>query len=194
MNPNERTPDTSTSPTATPGASTAGTPQQPGASGEQSTSQRSSLGQMASGARDAIAHEAATLTDEAARTAAEQAERAKGAATSHLEGFAGALRAASDELSRNKTGPAAELVSHAASGLETLSRSIDGKSSGEMLDAVRRFGRENPLGFVAGSILAGFALGRVASTATSGSSRSSSAHDTSSASRNFADRTQEDPS
>jgi len=104
------------------------------------------------------------------------------------------LRAASDELSRNRTGPAAELVSHAASGLETLSRSIDGKASGEMLDAVRRFGRVNPLGSVAGSILARYALGRVGSAATCGRSRSSSAHDTSSASRNFADRTQEDPS
>lgn len=160
MNTNERT-------TGAPA------PGDPGQFGDRLSSERQSFGDAASSANEAISREAGSLKDEASKAASAQADKAKDAATSHLQGFAGALRAASDELSRNNTGPAAELVSHAASGLETLSRSIDGKSSGEMLDAVRRFGRENPLGFIAGSILAGFAVGRIASTATSSSGSSS---------------------
>src|SRR5690606_25560123 len=114
--------------------------------------------------------EAGKLASEAERAAFDQADKAKAATSSHIHDFAGALKAASDELAKNQAGPAAELISHAASGLETLSRSIDGKSSGEMLDTVRRFGRDNPLGFIAGSLLAGFALGRVASTVATGQS------------------------
>lgn len=119
-------------------------------------------------AGQSISREAGKLASEAERAAFDQAEKAKVATSSHIHGFAGALKAASDELAKNQAGPAAEIISHAASGLETLSRSIDGKSSGKMLDAVRRFGRDNPLGFIAGSVLAGFALGRVASTVSTG--------------------------
>lgn len=125
-----------------------------------------SLSDQAAEAVDGVTREARSVAAEAGQAAEAQAEKVKAAAASHLEAFADAMRSASDELGKKQGGPAAELVSHAASGLETLSRSIDGRSTSEMVDAVRRFGRENPLGFVAGSILAGFALGRFASVAT----------------------------
>ena len=54
------------------------------------------------------------------------------------------------------------MVSHAASGLESMSRSIQGRSTGDIVGSVRRFGRENPMAFFAGSVLAGLALGRLA--------------------------------
>lgn len=139
---------------------------EPAPAREPSPSDNKPFASTLSDAGQSISREAGKLASEAERAAFDQADKAKTATSSHLHGFAGALNAASDELSKNQAGPAAELISHAASGLETLSRSIDGKSSGEMLEAVRRFGRDNPLGFIAGSVLAGFALGRVASTVT----------------------------
>lgn len=137
----------------------------------------SSISGAVSSANSAIRDEAGKLAGEAQKTAVSKMDEAKEAANSHLGSFAEALRAASGELEKNHTGPAAELVSHAASGLETLSRSIDGKSSGDMLNAVRQFGRDNPLGFIAGSILAGFALGRVAATASSSPSTGGNTHE-----------------
>lgn len=127
--------------------------------------ERQTLSQAASEAADTVKKEAKTLGSEARHAAEDQAEKVKEAAASNLDSFADALRAASDELSRSQPGPAAEMVSHAASGLETLTRSLHRKSTGEMVDAVRQFGRENPLGFLAGSVLAGLALGRFASVA-----------------------------
>lgn len=119
-----------------------------------------------SDASDAVRQEAKQVGAQAQEMAGEQAEKVKEAAASHLDVFADALRAASDELGKNQSGPAADMVSSAASGLEGLTRSLHGQSTGEMIDTVRRFGRENPVGFLAGSVLAGLALGRFASVAT----------------------------
>jgi hypothetical protein len=43
-----------------------------------------------------------------------------------------------------------------------------------MIDCVREFGRQNPVGFLAGSMLAGFALARLAGSATPQSADGSS--------------------
>jgi hypothetical protein len=116
----------------------------------------------ASDAAEAVKKEAGAVGEEVRHFAEDQADKVKDATASHMDVFADALKAASDELEKNHVGPAAELVTHAASGLENLSRSLHGKSTGAMLDTVRQFGRENPLGFLAGSLLAGFALSRFA--------------------------------
>jgi len=123
-----------------------------------------------SNASDAIKAEAEEVGEQAKRLAGEQAEKVKEATASHLDIFADALRAASNELGKNQGGPAAEMVSNAAAGLEGLTRSLQGQSTGQMIETVRRFGRENPVGFLAGSVLAGLALGRFAAVATTGSS------------------------
>lgn len=106
--------------------------------------------------------EAEAVGEEVRHFAEEQAEKVKDATADHMDVFADALSAASAELRKGHSGPAAEMVTHAASGLETLSRSLHGKSTTELLDSVRQFGRQNPVGFVAGSLLAGFALSRFA--------------------------------
>lgn len=129
--------------------------------------ERDAARSVASDARRTLNDEASVLGDEAKEAAADQAEKAKEAATSHLDGFADALRAASDELGRNQGGPAAEMVANAASGLEGLARSLHGKSTGEMVESIRQFGRANPIAFLAGSALAGLALGRFATAAPS---------------------------
>jgi hypothetical protein len=97
--------------------------------------------------------------------ATEKAEELQGAAASHLRVFADAVRVAGDELARRETGPVSDLVRQAATGLEQISATMDGKSSAEMIEGVREFGRQNPIGFVAGSLLAGFALARFAGSA-----------------------------
>lgn len=130
---------------------------------------RSEADTAASAARnaaDSAYEEAKAIGEEAAHFAEDQADKLKDATAAHMEVFADALNAASAELGKQQSGPAAELVTHAASGLETLSRSLHGKSTAELLDSVRAFGRQNPVGFVAGSLLAGFALSRFAVAAS----------------------------
>lgn len=148
-----------------------GSPPQPASDGGSGLGDRLKVEQAEaqskfSDASDAVRQEAKKVGAQAQEMAGEQAEKVKEAAASHLDVFADALRAASDELGRNQSGPAAEMVSSAASGLEGLTRSLHGQSTGEMIETVRRFGRENPVGFLAGSVLAGVALGRFASVAT----------------------------
>ena len=126
------------------------------------------ISEAATEASQSALREAKTLGSEAQQVAEEQADKVKDSAASHMDAFADALRAASDQLSRNQSGPASEMVAHAASGLESLSRCLHGKSTGEMIDTVRQFGRSNPIGFLAGSVLAGLALGRFAAAGSSG--------------------------
>jgi hypothetical protein len=118
-------------------------------------------------AADTIKDEATSIGGKARALAEDKAESVKGDAASHMHGFADALKSASETLKEKQAGPASEMVSHAASGLEQLSRSLEGKSTGAMVESVRRFGRENPIGFLAGSMLAGFALVRFATAAPS---------------------------
>ncbi len=135
--------------------------------------EKQSMSGAVSNASESVTAEAKSLGRQAQHAAEGQADKLKEATASHLDGFADALRAASDELSHNQTGPAAEMVASAASGLEGLSRSLHGKKTGEMVDTIRQFGRENPMAFLAGSVLAGFALGRFAAVGTQQTSSSS---------------------
>jgi len=100
--------------------------------------------------------------DQAVEAARGQADAAKDEAAAGLAAFSDALKAARSELSDRKLGFAGDMLTQAADGLESFSRALEGRSSAEMLEAVRDFGRRNPMGFIAGSVLAGFALGRVA--------------------------------
>lgn len=104
---------------------------------------------VASAARERVEEQANTLKDEG---------------VDGLRAFSQAVRRAGDELGRSQQpGPVAELVRQAAAGLEDVSESLAGQSTGDMIETLRTFGRRNPAAFVAGSVLAGFALGRFAS-------------------------------
>jgi hypothetical protein len=126
----------------------------------------SSAQSEATSAADTAKREAREFGKHVQHVAEDQADKVKEATESHLDGFADALRAASDELSKNQSGPAAEFIANAASGLEGFSRSLHGRSTGEMVETVRQFGRDNPMGFLAGSVLAGLALGRFAAASS----------------------------
>lgn len=99
---------------------------------------------------------------QAKEAAAEKAEELQGMAASHLRNFAEAMRTASDELAAKDPGLVSDIVRQATQGLEQLSGSLERRSSVEMIDGVRDFGRQNPVGFLAGAMLAGFSLARFA--------------------------------
>jgi hypothetical protein len=125
-------------------------------------------------ARDAVVTEAQVLGDLATTRLETEAEGVKDQAAAGLEAFSDALKAASKQLSGKQLGFAGDMVQQAAGGLETLARSLEGSSPREMLDSIRAFGRQNPVGFIAGSVLAGVALGRVAAAAPGRGSQVSS--------------------
>lgn len=91
-----------------------------------------------------------------------EAQRGTQAATKTLGDFANAVRRAGDELDQHDQSPASRIVRQAADGLETLSRNLADKEPGDLLNAVRDFGRRNPAAFIGGAVLVGLALGRFA--------------------------------
>jgi hypothetical protein len=136
------------------------------------------LSRGAKEARTAAENETATLRDKAADVAgrvkdglSSEGEHLKSRASESLLGFADSVKTARDALAKDNPGLVSDLVGQAAEGLESLSRSLEKTSGGEMIEAVRDFGRRNPMGFIAASVLAGFAVSRFAvSSAPTGSS------------------------
>jgi len=123
----------------------------------------------AASARDEAARAGSTLKDEASRLAAgakekayESVEEGKSIATGSLNDFTAAIRKASDELGERDQSMAANLVREAASGLESVSNAIEGKSIQEIASSVAGFARRQPTAFFIGAALAGIALGRFA--------------------------------
>lgn len=126
----------------------------PGASG-------STPKDMAKEAAQAVKEEAASFAADARTKAAETIDQKKETASRTLGDFANAVRKAGDELAQSDQSMATQFVRQAADGLESFARSVADKRPEEMLDTVRDFGRRNPMAFVAGSVLAGFAIGRL---------------------------------
>jgi hypothetical protein len=119
---------------------------------------------LASSAADTVRQEAASFADRAKETVGERAGQAQSAASQTLGDFASAVRKAGDELAQSDQSMAGRLVQQAANGLEQVSRSLADKQPGELIDAVRDFGRSNPIAFIGGAVLIGIALGRFART------------------------------
>lgn len=109
---------------------------------------------------EAVKQEAQHFAGQAKETAAAQVETKKGAVTGALEDFAEAIRRAGDELGQRDQGMASHVVRQAADGLQGVSRTLADKRPSELLEAVRDYGRRNPAMFIAGSVVAGLALGR----------------------------------
>jgi hypothetical protein len=116
--------------------------------------------EMAANAAQAVKQEAASFAADARDKAVDKVEQHKQTATQTLGDFANAIRKAGDELAQSDQSAATRVVRQAADGLESLARSVSDKRPEELLDAARDFGRRNPAALVAGSVLAGIALGR----------------------------------
>lgn len=111
-------------------------------------------------ARDELTSKAGEYATEATQVISDKAEEAQRDVGSSLAALGGALRAASDHLANNDERTASKFALDAAGGLERLSSSLKQKPFGQVLEDMQSFGRQNPGVLLAGSVLAGLALGR----------------------------------
>ena len=112
-------------------------------------------------ARDEISRKAGEYAGEAKAALFEQAEGTQRDIGSNMKAFGGALRAASEHLANADQRTASKFVLDAAGGLERLSSSLKDKPFEEVLGEIRAFGKDNSGALIAGSVLAGLALGRL---------------------------------
>ena len=111
-------------------------------------------------AQDAITGKAIEYASEAKQALFEHAEGTQQNLSANMAAFGGALRAASEHLANSDQRGASKFVLDAAGGMERLSASLKNKPFEEVLGEIRSFGRQNSGSLIAGSILAGLALGR----------------------------------
>lgn len=111
---------------------------------------------------ETVRAEAASFVASARETANGELRRRKDQVTGTIHIYANLARKAGDDLDEHDQAHAARAARQAAEGLDGLTRSLTEQSPGEMLDAVRDFGRRHPAAFVAGSVAVGVALGRFA--------------------------------
>ncbi len=117
-------------------------------------------------ARDGVARKAGEYATQAKEAVTDQAEDAQQDIGASLEAFGGALRAAADHLANSDQQAASQFMSQAAGGLENFAGSLKNKPFAEVLGDLRSFGRENSGALMAGSMLAGLALGRFVKSGT----------------------------
>lgn len=131
--------------------------------------------------RDDLGQKASDLASEAKDAAFRTIEGRQHDIGSKLAAFGGALRAAGEHLANSDQRVASRLMQDTAGGIERLSSSLKDRSLEEMIGEIRTFGRNHAGVVIAGSALAGLALGRlIQSTNAARSTQGSSAPMTSS--------------
>jgi hypothetical protein len=113
---------------------------------------REHAGEMKESARSAL--EGATAV------AADRTAEVRDQAVGEIERTARGLEAAADEMRGSPFQQ--DLLREAAEGLKQISHAIEGKSVGAVVAEISDFGRRNPLAYLGGAALAGFALARFA--------------------------------
>lgn len=114
---------------------------------------------------------ASDLAKEAASAAAKQADAAKSSVADEVSGVASALRTAAEEM---RTGsPQERTFGQIAEGLADASDALRDKDLSTMVQDVSAFARKNPLVFLGGAALIGFAATRFAKASGAGSADSS---------------------
>jgi hypothetical protein len=112
------------------------------------------------GARDRVRGEAAQFASTAREKAVGAVEQRQQQVTGALGEFGDVIRRAADDLSERNQGMAAQVVRQAADSLEGLTRNLEGKTPGDLLNSARDFGRRHPVAFIGGTVLLGLAVGR----------------------------------
>ena len=102
--------------------------------------------------------------DEAKSAAAEKVEEAKEQAVSEVARTAQGLEAAAKEMDGSPLQQ--DLLREAAAGLKQIAHAVEGKSIGAMAGELSEFGRQNPVAYLGGAALVGFALARFARAST----------------------------
>ena len=142
------------------------TPSRPGDPGTKSTATQAkeTSAELAGQAKTA----ARNVAQDAASAASKQAESAKDAAADELSGVASALRTAAEDMRSGS--PQERSFGQIAEGLADASDAMRNKDLGEMVQDVSAFARRNPLVFLGGAALIGFAATRFAKASSSGAS------------------------
>lgn len=148
-NPTGSTGQTSHDPSATPGM------------GETAKREYQDARERLSHASEGVRHEAREVGDRLKQRASDEAEGRKASLAESLHVFADTIREASDDLGRRDQSLASRLVRESANGLERMSRSLDQHSVSDATRGLRSFGRDHPVAFVAGGMIAGLAIGRM---------------------------------
>ena len=102
--------------------------------------------------------------DEAKSTATEKAGEVKSQAADEISKTARGLEAAAEEMEGSPLQQ--DLLREAADGLKQIAHAVEGKSLGTMAAELSEFGRQNPLAYLGGAALVGFALARFARAST----------------------------
>jgi hypothetical protein len=117
-------------------------------------------------ARETITGKAGDYASETKEALFEQAEGTQKNISANMAAFGGALRAASEHLATSDQRAASKFVLDAAGGVERISSSLKDKPFEAVLVEIRDFGRQNSGALIAGSVLAGLALGRFIKSAS----------------------------
>jgi hypothetical protein len=111
--------------------------------------------------------------DKAKSAATAEVERTTDRAAGEFAQTARGLEAAADEMEGSPLQQ--DLLREAAAGLKQIAHAVEGKSLGAMAGDLSEFGRRNPVAYLGGAALVGFALARFArASAPSGTSASTS--------------------
>ncbi len=102
--------------------------------------------------------------DEAKSAAAEKVEETKEQAAGEIARTAQGLEAAAKEMDGSPLQQ--DLLREAAAGLKQIAHAVEGKSIGAMAGELSEFGRQNPVAYLGGAALVGFALARFARAST----------------------------
>ena len=102
--------------------------------------------------------------DEAKSAATEKAEETKDQAAGEIARTAQGLAAAAEEMEGSPFQQ--DLLREAADGLKQIAHAVEGKSIGTMAAELSEFGRQNPVAYLGGAALVGFALARFARAST----------------------------
>lgn len=114
----------------------------------------------ASDAADAVRAKAAETTQAAKAEATRRAEGAKSTFADEISGVASAFRSASGEFGDSSFQK--KTFDQIASGLNEASDALRRKDFGEIVSDVNAFARRNPMAFLGGAVLLGFAASRFA--------------------------------
>lgn len=131
----------------------------------------SSVSEIAREGLDTAKQKASELTEGAREEISERGEQIKGRTAHAIGALAKGLRSAHEDMKQDGPEYLHGIVELAADGLDDVSERLDRSSANDLVQAARDFGRRNPVAFVAGSVLLGFAVARFVG------SSSSKAHD-----------------
>ena len=120
--------------------------------------------------------------EEAKSTATEKVEETKDQAAGEIARTAQGLEAAAEEMEGSPFQQ--DLLREAADGLKQIARTVEGKSIGAIVGELSEFGRQNPVAYLGGAALVGFALARFARASTPGGTDASSSSRIDAGSRN----------